>query len=249
MTARSLFDFISNLVDLPKLDKWKLEELNRLLDPNNDNRYVDMETWSGVGKSWVDMMMNPDYHSLSTSDKSSASEACDVEDVEPLVPVPPPAFCHDHEELITNISFGSIEGYGAGNDMAASARELELEGKVEELNYQLNKLKDKNRELETNLVASEEFGLSLTSELEDSHRRLSLSSTMLTKTDKQPPDTSNTIREWEQECAKLQRKIIILEDEVLIKETKLGDMEVLNIYYFSFSIIYSLTICRFKLSL
>ena len=37
--AGSLFDFIKNLVDLPKLDKWKLEELQRLLDPNNDNRY------------------------------------------------------------------------------------------------------------------------------------------------------------------------------------------------------------------
>mgnify|MGYP001240216716 CR=1 FL=1 len=38
--AGSLFDFIKNLVDLPKLDKWKLEELQRLLDPNNDNRYI-----------------------------------------------------------------------------------------------------------------------------------------------------------------------------------------------------------------
>ena len=38
--AGSLFNFIKNLVDLPKLDKWKLEELQRLLDPNNDNRYV-----------------------------------------------------------------------------------------------------------------------------------------------------------------------------------------------------------------
>ena len=38
VSARGLFQFISNLVDLPKLDKWKLEELNRLLDPNNDNR-------------------------------------------------------------------------------------------------------------------------------------------------------------------------------------------------------------------
>ena len=39
MKAGSLFAYIKNLVDLPKLDKWKLEELQRLLDPNNDNRY------------------------------------------------------------------------------------------------------------------------------------------------------------------------------------------------------------------
>ena len=40
--AGSLFDFIKSLVDLPKLDKWKLEELQRLLDPNNDNRYFSL---------------------------------------------------------------------------------------------------------------------------------------------------------------------------------------------------------------
>ena len=43
MKAGSLFDFIKNLVDLPKLDKWKLEELQRLLDPNNDNRYFSLK--------------------------------------------------------------------------------------------------------------------------------------------------------------------------------------------------------------
>lgn len=48
--ARSLFEFISNLVDLPRLDLRKFEELERLLDPNNDNRYIDMDTWSSVGR-------------------------------------------------------------------------------------------------------------------------------------------------------------------------------------------------------
>ena len=52
-------EYLTNLVDLPKLDKWKLEELSRLLDPNKDNRYVDMGLWSEVGKSWVEMMMDP----------------------------------------------------------------------------------------------------------------------------------------------------------------------------------------------
>ena len=140
-------------------------------------RYVDMDTWSQVGRSWVDMMMNPDYHSMSSSDRSS--EACDIEDVDLIDSVDNdnvdvfetakgcevPSFCHelctDQEEALTNISFGSIEGYGAGDDMAATARELELEAKVEELNHQLCKMKEENREMQKNLVASEEFGLSL----------------------------------------------------------------------------------------
>ena len=46
-------------MDLPKLDKWKLEELNRLLDPDKDNRYVDQALWSKVGQAWVEMMMDP----------------------------------------------------------------------------------------------------------------------------------------------------------------------------------------------
>ena len=59
VSARSLLDHLTNLVDLPKLDKWKLEELHRMLDPNKDNRYVDMELWSEVGQAWVEMMMDP----------------------------------------------------------------------------------------------------------------------------------------------------------------------------------------------
>ena len=46
-------------MDLPRLDKWKLEELRRMLDPNKDNRYVDRKLWSEVGQSWVEMMMDP----------------------------------------------------------------------------------------------------------------------------------------------------------------------------------------------
>ena len=59
VSAGSLLECITGLVDLPKLDKWKLEELKRMLDPKNDNRYVDAATWSVVGQSWVEMMLNP----------------------------------------------------------------------------------------------------------------------------------------------------------------------------------------------
>ena len=51
MSARSFLEYLANLTDLPKLDKCKLEELSRMLDPNTDNRYVDMELWSEVGQA------------------------------------------------------------------------------------------------------------------------------------------------------------------------------------------------------
>ena len=54
-----LLECITSMVDLPKLDKWKLEELKRMLDPMNDNRYVDAASWCVVGHSWVEMMLNP----------------------------------------------------------------------------------------------------------------------------------------------------------------------------------------------
>ena len=54
--------YLSILVDLPRLDNWKLEELNRLLNTNKDNRYVDMELWSEVWQSWLEMVMDPGWY-------------------------------------------------------------------------------------------------------------------------------------------------------------------------------------------
>ena len=259
MKSGSLFDFIKNLVDLPKLDKWKLEELHRLLDPNNDNRYpysylivmnhfsslhcmycryVDRDTWSSIGQSWVDMMMNPDYHSTSGSCSghedalnSLSSDGSDVlghKNNDEVINdhVFGGVTVEEHEEAFNNISFGSIEGFGvAGCDFVTSARELELEGKINELNFQLTKVRDEKKELEKNLLASEEFGLSLTTELEDSNRRLSLSTSVLSKTDK-PKDEGKLLREFEQRCLNLQAKVEFLEEEVACKEDKMADLEV-----------------------
>ena len=57
--SSSLLEYLGSLVDLPRLDKWKLEELSRLLDPDKDDRYVDHAQWSKVGQTWIDMMLDP----------------------------------------------------------------------------------------------------------------------------------------------------------------------------------------------
>ena len=181
--------------------------------------------------------MNPDYHSTSGSGSgheevltnvSSESSETPADKIITREEIVDNVFgsIEEHEEALNNISFGSIEGFGvAGCDFATSARELELEGKVNELNFQLNRVRDEKRELEKNLVASEEFGLSLHSELEDSNRRLSLSTSVLGKPDK-AQDDGKLLREFEQRCLNLQSKVEFLEEEVSDKEDKIADLEV-----------------------
>ena len=180
--------------------------------------------------------MNPDYHSTSGSGSgheealnkvsSDSLENSGHRNTEDVINDNVFGSLEAHEEALNNISFGSIEGFGAaGCDFVNSARELELEGKVNELTFQLTKVRDEKRELERNLVASEEFGLSLHSELEDSNRRLSLSTSVLCKNDK-AQDDGKLLREFEQKCLNLQSKVEFLEGEVSDKEDKITEHEV-----------------------
>lgn len=55
----SLLDYLGNLVDLPGLDDLKLGELRRMLDPDKEDRLVDMAIWRKVGQSWIDTILDP----------------------------------------------------------------------------------------------------------------------------------------------------------------------------------------------
>ena len=55
----SLLDYLGNLVDLPGLDDLKLGELRRMLDPDDEDRLVDMGLWRKVGQSWIDLILGP----------------------------------------------------------------------------------------------------------------------------------------------------------------------------------------------
>ena len=126
----------------------------------------------------------------------------------------------------------SFEGVGGIPYQLHSNRELELESKVSELEFQLNKLRDEKKELENNLVASEEFGLSLTSELEDSHKRLSISTNIMK--DETMKENSELARQLEVQCCKLQHDVHLLEDELRLKDERLEDNEVgSNLYCLS----------------
>lgn len=210
VTAGSLLEYLSNLVDLPRLDKWKLEELCRILDPNMDNRYVDRELWSEVGKAWAEMIMDPENHSDSNSaDMGNRSQ--DSTD-------------NAGHDVLADVSYGSIEGLGGVP--GCSSREVELENKVSELRYQLSKLGEEKREVERNLAASEEFGQSLTTELEGSHRQMASLSTSINKSAKCPEEI-NQVREVEQQCCNLEQRVQELNKELHEKEDKMADMEVL----------------------
>jgi len=225
VSARSLMEYLTNLVDLPKLDKWKLEELSRLLDPNKDNRYVDMGLWSEVGKSWVEMMMDPDNHSKSYSgDDENLGGGLEDEH----------NGCennHIKNTSLSNISFGSIEGIAGETPSNSSSREVELENKISELRYQVSKLQIEKRELERNLAASEDLGVSLTSELVGSQRQMMNLSSSVCKSEMLE---AQQVREAEEKSCSLSKKVDELTRDLNLitrdrneKEDKMSDMEVL----------------------
>ena len=69
-----------------------------------------------------------------------------------------------------NVSYGSVEGVGGGDDSGCSSREVELENRVSELSYQLARLGEEKLELEKHLAGSEELALNLAAELETSQK-------------------------------------------------------------------------------
>merc|ERR1719427_1429797 len=187
-----------------------------MMDPENkDNRYVDRELWSQVGQSWVEMMMDPENH----SDTSSGDSGDYHREHEDYV---------DYEDVPADVSFGSIEG--VGGLPGCSSREVELENKLSELRYQLARLGDENRELERNLAASDELGQSLTTELEGSQRQMVTLSTSINKgAGEMFFEEVKQVKEVEQQCCSLKEKVEELTKELYDKEDKLGDMEVVMI--------------------
>ena len=111
--------------------------------------------------------------------------------------------------------------------MLSTNREFELQNKVSELEFLLAKVREEKKELENNLVASEETGLSRTSELEEelrSHKRLSLSTNVLK--DETLKENGQLVQDLEQKCRDLQHQLYFLEDDLKAKEERLEDYEV-----------------------
>jgi len=216
--SSSLLEYLGSLVDLPKLDKWKLEELNRLLDPDKDNRYVDQALWSKVGQAWVEMMMDPGNHV-----DTSLGGSVEVEDEQ------------DSGEVDQDInstgnasygSYGSVEG--VGGDPGCSSREVELENKVSELRYQLVRLGEEKAELERNLAGSEELAQTLATELEGSQKVMVNMSSSFHRGEVVNEETEQ-VKEVQEQCCSLTMKNEDLTRELQEKDDKLLDMEVMMI--------------------
>ena len=57
--VKSLVDYLrSNILDLPKLHQWKLDELSKMLDPDNVQRLVTMELWTQASQTWVNTILD-----------------------------------------------------------------------------------------------------------------------------------------------------------------------------------------------
>ena len=110
--------------------------------------------------------------------------------------------------------------------MCCASREVELDNKVVELNYQVGRLTEDKKELEKLLAESEDFGLNLTclnTELEGNHRRLSLSNSI--NKGELLLEEALQVREVEQRVA---QKVHDLTQELLSKEKDVKKMESIN---------------------
>ena len=106
-------------------------------------------------------------------------------------------------------------------------REFELENKVSELEFLLSRVREEKKELERNLVVTEETGLSRTEELEEelrSHKRLSLSTNVLKE--ETLKESGQLVRDLERKCNNLQLQLDFLEDDMKRKDERLEDNEV-----------------------
>ena len=130
---------------------------------------------------------------------------------------------HDNVDVSTASSSGTLEAVG-GTTCCAS-REVELENKVVELSYQVGKLTEDKKELEKNLAESEDFGLNLTcltTELEGSQRRLSVSLSTSINKGELLFEEAMQVREVEESLA---QKVECLTRELHSKEKDVKKME------------------------
>ena len=132
----------------------------------------------------------------------------------------------DEDEVFED-NTGGAEEIGSLSYQLGTNREVELQNKVSQLEFLLARLRQEKKELENNLVVTEETGLSRTEELEEeltSHKRLSLSTNVLR--DETLKENGQLVQDLEQKCNDLQHQVDILEDDMKIKDERLEDNEV-----------------------
>merc|ERR550519_917482 len=211
--AGKLLDYLLKLVDVPLLSKWKIDELSRLLDPQQDNRYVDEDLFQEVGLKWIEMMMDPDCHAPEEQLEMPSPGRREV--------TPPGRQETDltlgrrrRSSLDMNASYGSVEGLGGVP--GCSSAEVELENRVSELRYQLSRAGDDYTALQKTLTVQEEANAGLTTELEMARRKIAALSDGLERasTVSQELDEEKVGRSrYEEQCCSLRSRVEQLQRE------------------------------------
>ena len=133
----------------------------------------------------------------------------------------------DNTEGFEGVGSLSFEGVGGDCFQLSTNREFELQNKVSQLEFLLARVRDEKKELEKNLVVTEETGLSRTSELEEElrrNKRCSLSTNVLKE--ETLKENGQLVQDLEQKCSNLQHQLDIFEDDMKIKDERLEDNEV-----------------------
>ena len=81
VSTGKLVEYLSSLMDLQDMERWKVEELSRMLDPSGDNRCVDQQLFLKVGRDWVEKVVPQEENKtgmLMPEEKQMRSEEKDL---------------------------------------------------------------------------------------------------------------------------------------------------------------------------
>jgi hypothetical protein len=81
VSSANLVEYLSSLVDLQDMERWKVEELSRMLDPTGENRCVDQQIFITVGRDWVEMVVPKEENKVGVQIKEERESRSDGKDL------------------------------------------------------------------------------------------------------------------------------------------------------------------------
>jgi hypothetical protein len=81
VSSANLVEYLLSLVDLQDMERWKVEELSRMLDPTGENRCVDQQIFITVGRDWVEMVVPKEENKLGVQIKEERESRSEEKDL------------------------------------------------------------------------------------------------------------------------------------------------------------------------
>jgi len=250
VSSQRLLGRIMELMCVNPDEKWRIDEFSRLIDPRHDDRFVDVEQFVQVGKTWIENMFEREMR----NDKLSIGDDRTITGRKMST-----SWCQQHQELLeeddylenndlrsnlnqsinasfsagrritdnlANASFGSVEGYGG--DQGCYSREVDLENRCSELRYQLYRQQEEYQDLRRTLASTEDMAGHLSSQLDSAKARISGLTAELDRLSCSSHDAEEHLvagRQAQNKCRSLALELEQLKDALSYKDSLLRDRD------------------------